>query len=197
MGAYCPVPFADAAFVATATEIVLKPAIAAIRSTGLPYKGVLYAGLMVDDSGRINVIEFNARFGDPETQVVLPLLDTDLADIMVAVTDAHLRDLHIAWRQDSAVSVVMASAGYPGPYRKGDVIEGIDQVGELSDVVVFQAGTAYDAEKHVVTSGGRVLSVTGVGADFNQARARAYAAVRAIHFDGGFYRSDIGHQAMA
>jgi phosphoribosylamine--glycine ligase len=197
MGAYCPVPFASAEFVANATEIVLKPAIAAIRSTGLPYKGVLYAGLMVGDDGRINVIEFNARFGDPETQVVLPLLETDLVEIMIAVTDAHLHELAVNWDTASAVSVVMASAGYPGTYRKGDLIEGLDQVNELSDVVVFQAGTACDEDGRVVTAGGRVLAVTGVGSDFNQARARAYAGVRAIRFEGGFYRSDIGYQAAA
>jgi phosphoribosylamine--glycine ligase len=151
---------------------------------------------MVDNAGKINVIEFNARFGDPETQVVLPLLDTDLADIMIAVTDAHLHEIKVAWRRESAVSVVMAAGGYPGPYGKGDVVEGMEQVAELSDVVVFQAGTSFDADGKIVTSGGRVLSVTGVGTDFNQARARAYASVRAIRFEGGYYRSDIGYQAL-
>jgi len=196
MGCYSPVPFADDDLVATAVEIVLKPAVAAIKSTGLPYKGVLYAGLMVDVSGNIHVIEFNARFGDPETQVVLPLLETDLADILVAVTDAHLHEISITWRPEAAVSVVMAAAGYPGAYRKGDIIDGLEQVSQLSDVVVFQAGTAYDADERIVTSGGRVLAVTGVGADFAQARARAYASVRAISFEGAFYRSDIGYQAQ-
>lgn len=196
MGCYCPVPFFDADMVSEATEIVLKPAVAAIKSTGLPYKGVLYAGLMVDDAGKIKVIEFNCRFGDPEAQVVLPLLETDLADILVAVTDAHLHTLSISWREETAVSVVMAAKGYPGPYRAGDAIEGLQQVTELSDVIVFQAGTAFGEDGAVVTRGGRVLAVTGVGADFNQARGRAYAAVRAIQFEGGFYRSDIGHQVQ-
>ncbi|MDR3708377.1 MAG: phosphoribosylamine--glycine ligase [Capsulimonadaceae bacterium] len=197
MGAYAPTPFFTQEMVDRALEIVLKPAVAAIKSTGIPYKGVLYAGLMVEPDGNIKVLEFNCRFGDPETEVVLPLLDTDLMDIMVAVADATLRDIELRWRDGTAVTVVMASGGYPGSYEKGKVIDGLEQVQELSDVVIFHSGTERDASGSIVTGGGRVLSVTGVGSDFNQARARAYAAVRAVHFEGAHYRTDIGHQAMA
>ncbi|HEY3332842.1 MAG TPA: phosphoribosylamine--glycine ligase [Capsulimonadaceae bacterium] len=196
MGAYAPVPFFGPDQVQIAVETVLKPAVAAIKSTGIPYKGVIYAGLMIAPDGTMKVLEFNCRFGDPETEVVLPLLETDLVDILVGVTDAHLRDVDVRWREDAAVTVVMASRGYPGPYDKAKLIDGLDQVTQLSDVVVFHAGTKNDDEGRVVTSGGRVLSVTGVGADFGQARARAYAAVRAIDFDGAQYRNDIGYQAM-
>lgn len=195
MGAYAPVPFFGADQIQKAVDVVLKPAVAAIKTTGIPYKGVLYAGLMIDDDGGMKVLEFNCRFGDPETEVILPLLETDLVDILVGVTDAHLRDVDIQWRPDAAVTVVMASRGYPGPYDRAKAIEGLQQVVALSDVVVFHAGTSR-ADEATVTSGGRVLSVTGVGGDFAQARARAYAAVRAIHFDGAHYRSDIGYQAM-
>jgi phosphoribosylamine--glycine ligase len=196
MGAYSPVPFFGPEMVQRAVDLVLKPAVAAIKTTGIPYKGILYAGLMIGPEGEIKVLEFNCRFGDPETEVVLPLLESDLADILVGVTDATLKDVPVRWRNAAAVTVVMASRGYPGPYDKGKVIDGLNQVSELSDVVVFQAGTKADDEGNVVTSGGRVLSVTGVGSDFNQARARAYAAVRAIQFDGAQYRSDIGYQML-
>lgn len=197
MGAYAPVAFFSQEMIDNAVETVLKPAVAAIKTTGIPYKGVLYAGLMIAPDGGIKVLEFNCRFGDPETEVVLPLLETDLADILLAVTGATLRDVPVRWRRETAVTVVMASDGYPGPFEKGKTIEGLEQVSELSDVAVFHSGTLRDGESHILTNGGRVLSVTGVGADFNQARARAYAAVRAIHFDGAQYRSDIGYQMIS
>jgi phosphoribosylamine--glycine ligase len=197
MGAYTPVPFVTQDLIDQAVETVLKPAVGAIKTTGIPYKGVLYAGLMIDPDGGIKVLEFNCRFGDPETEVVLPLLETDLLDIAIAVADATLDEIEIKWRSDAAVTVVIASGGYPGAYEKGKPIEGLDQVKELSDVVIFHSGTTTAEDGRIVTSGGRVLSVTGVGADFSQARARAYAAVRAIQFDGAFYRTDIGYQAIS
>jgi phosphoribosylamine--glycine ligase len=195
MGCYCPVPFVSDSLIARVTETVLKPAVAAIKSTGIPYKGILYAGLMVQEDGNFQVLEFNARFGDPETQVVLPLLETDLADILIGVTEARLHEVEVVWRQGVSVGVVMASAGYPGPYDNGYVIEGLGQVAHLSDVVLFHAGTDRRDDGEIVTKGGRVLTVTGVGSDFPQARARAYAAVRALSFDGAQYRTDIGYQA--
>jgi phosphoribosylamine--glycine ligase len=195
MGCYCPVPFVSDALIARVTETVLKPAVAAIKSTGIPYKGVLYAGLMVHDDGSFSVLEFNARFGDPETQVVLPMLETDLADIFIGVTEARLHEVDVVWRRGVSVAVVMASAGYPGSYDNGYVIEGLGQVSHLSDVVLFHAGTARRDDGEIVTQGGRVLTVTGIGTDFPQARARAYAAVRALSFDGAQYRTDIGYQA--
>jgi phosphoribosylamine--glycine ligase len=196
MGCYAPVPFFSQEMIDVALETVLKPAVAAIRDTGIPYKGVLYAGLMVAPDGAIDVVEFNARFGDPETQVVLPLLETDLVDILIAVTDSHLHEVEVAWREDVAVNVVVASAGYPGPALKGYPIEGADQVGHLSDVILFHSGTVRDDTGSMVTDGGRVLSATGIGTDFEQARARAYAAVRAIDFEGIHYRTDIGLRAL-
>jgi phosphoribosylamine--glycine ligase len=195
MGCYCPVPFVSESLIARVTETVLKPAVAAIKSTGIPYKGILYAGLMIQPDGSFQVLEFNARFGDPETQVVLPLLETDLADILIGVTEARLHEVEVVWRQGVSVGVVMASAGYPGAYDNGYVIEGLGQVSHLSDVVLFHAGTERREDGEIVTKGGRVLTVTGVGTDFPQARARAYAAVRALSFDGAQYRTDIGYQA--
>jgi phosphoribosylamine---glycine ligase len=196
MGCYAPVPFFTQDMVDVAMERILKPAVAAIKDTGIPYKGVLYAGLMVEPDGRMKVIEFNARFGDPETEVVIPLLETDLAQILLAVTNADLHNMEITWREQVAVSVVMASGGYPGAYKRGVAIEGIDQVGHLSDVMLFHAGTAKNENDKPVTDGGRVLAVTGVGDDFEQARARSYAAVRAVHFDGAHYRTDIALSAL-
>jgi phosphoribosylamine---glycine ligase len=195
MGCYCPVPFVTDSLIARVTEQVLKPAVAAIKSTGIPYKGVLYAGLMVQDDGSFKVLEFNARFGDPETQVVLPLLETDLADIFIGVTEARLHEVEVTWRGGASVGVVMASAGYPGTYDNGYVIEGLGPVSHLSDVELFHAGTDRRDDGEVVTHGGRVLTVTGVGVDFPQARARAYAGIRALSFDGAQYRTDIGYQA--
>lgn len=197
MGAYAPVPFVGPEMIDRAVETVLQPVVAAIRETGLPYKGILYAGLMVTPDNDIKVIEFNARLGDPEAEVVLPLLETDLVDLFLAVTDAHLDEIEVTWREGVAVCVVMASGGYPGHYETGYPIEGIEQVTYLSDVVLFQAGTAMSDEGKIVTAGGRVLTVTGIGADFAQARARAYAAVRALQFENAHYRTDIGYQALA
>ncbi|HEX5322807.1 MAG TPA: phosphoribosylamine--glycine ligase [Capsulimonadaceae bacterium] len=197
MGCYAPVPFVGAELIERATETVLRPAVAAIRDTGLPYKGVIYAGLMVMPEGDIKVIEFNARFGDPEAEVVLPLLETDLADLLIGVTDAHLDEVQVTWREGVAVCVVMASGGYPGAYEKGYPVEGIEHVTHLSDVVLFQAGTAFNDQGQVVTNGGRVLTVTGIGTDFAQARGRTYAAAGALHFENAHYRTDIGYQALA
>jgi phosphoribosylamine--glycine ligase len=196
MGCYAPVPFFTDAMMVEAMEKVLTPAIAAIRDTGIPYKGVLYAGLMIEPDGAMKVIEFNARFGDPETEVVLPLLETDLATVLLAATNAELHTIELTWRDQVAVTVVMASGGYPGAYKTGVAIEGLDQVGHLSDVHIFHAGTAKSEDGKVLTAGGRVLAVTGVGDDFEQARARAYAAVRAVEFQGGHYRTDIGSKAI-
>jgi phosphoribosylamine--glycine ligase len=192
MGCYAPVSFFTPALYAQAVDEILKPAVAAIRDTGIPYKGVLYAGLIVTPAGELKTLEFNCRFGDPETQTILPLLETDLMEILLAVTDAQLDEVAVTWKAGSAVCVILASGGYPGPYVTGIPIEGLDQVGYLSDVVVYHASTAFDADKNVVTDGGRVLSVTGIGDDFSQARARAYAAVKNIHFEHMHYRTDIG-----
>lgn len=193
MGAYSPVPHISADVVDMATETILKPAAAAMVREGRPFRGVLYAGLMLTDDGP-KTIEFNCRFGDPETQVVLPRLVSDLADIMLAVArgNGELADVEIAWSEQAAVCVVLASGGYPGAYRKGLPIGGLDDV---RDSLVFHAGT--DAvDGHVVTAGGRLLGVTGVGSDLEHARAKAYGDVERISFEGMHFRTDIGHRAI-
>lgn len=192
MGCYAPVRLLDPVLQARAVDLIIKPAVDAIRSTGIPYKGVIYAGLMITPDGQIKTLEFNCRFGDPETQVVLPLLDTDLLDILLGVTDAHLDEVEVRWKARDAVCVVLASGGYPGAYATGLPISGLEQASYLSDVSVFHAGTTVADEGNVVTNGGRVLGVTALGADFDEARARAYSAVKSIHFDHMHYRTDIG-----
>ncbi|MBV9852714.1 MAG: phosphoribosylamine--glycine ligase [Armatimonadetes bacterium] len=192
MGCYAPVPLVTPELYARAVDEILRPAVEAVRETGIPYKGVLYAGIMITPDGSLKTLEFNCRFGDPETQAILPLLETDLVDILLGVTDAHLDEVAVKWRPQSAVCVVLASGGYPGPYPQGVPIDGLEQVAHLSDVGVFHAGTALNDAGQTITAGGRVLGVTGLGDDFAQARARAYAAVKNIHFDGMHYRTDIG-----
>ncbi len=195
MGCYAPVPAVTPALYQQAVDQILRPAIDAIRESGIPYKGVLYAGIMIGRDGSLKTLEFNCRFGDPETQVVLPLLETDLVDILLGVTDAHLDEVDVRWKPQSGVCVVLASGGYPNAYPTGLPIAGLEQVSHLSDVVAFHAGTKFDEEGRIVTNGGRVLGVTALGDDFTQARARAYAAVKNISFDHMHYRTDIGHRA--
>ncbi len=197
MGCYSPVPLISPQIYAQAVEQIFKPAVEAIRDTGIPYKGVLYAGIMITPHGELKTLEFNCRFGDPETQVILPLLENDLLEILLGVTDAHLDQVQLRWKAQSAVCVVLASGGYPGAYATGLPIDGLDQVSHLSDVNVFHAGTEANEAGQVVTSGGRVLGVTACGDDFAQARARAYAAVRSIHFEHMHFRTDIGAKAEA
>ncbi len=192
MGCYAPVPAVSPALYQQAVDQILRPAVEAIRESGIPYKGVLYAGIIIAPDGSLKTLEFNCRFGDPETQVVLPLLETDLVDILLGVTDARLDEVEVRWKPQSAVCVVLASGGYPGAYATGLPIEGLEQVSHLSDVVAFHAGTRFDDEGRVVTAGGRVLGVSALGDDFAQARARAYAAVKNISFDHMHIRTDIG-----
>lgn len=194
MGAYSPVPIVPADIVSQALELVLKPAVNAIRDLGIPYKGVLYAGLMVTRDG-IKTLEFNCRFGDPETQAVLPLLESDLFEMMDAAVNGRLEDVEICCSSNSAVCVVAASAGYPGDYETGKVITGLDRAGRDDECLVFHAGTK-EAEGKVVTAGGRVLGVTGVGPDLREAARRAYAGIEQISFDGMHYRRDIAGRAL-
>ncbi|MDE5654622.1 MAG: phosphoribosylamine--glycine ligase, partial [Clostridia bacterium] len=168
-------------------EKIILPTVDAMNKEGRPFKGVLYFGLMLTDEGA-KVVEYNARFGDPETQVVLPRLKTDLCDIFNAVVDGTLDKLNIEWTDDACVCVVMASGGYPENYQKGKEIT----IGDVADdILIFHAGTAIKDGK-LVTNGGRVLGVTAKGKDIHEARAKAYEAVSKISFDGAFYRSDIG-----
>lgn len=196
MGAYAPVPVAPKSVVDLVVKTMIEPAVEAIRETGIPYRGVLYAGVMLTPSGP-QCLEFNCRFGDPETQVVLPLLQSDLAEVLSAVADVELDKVAVTFADRSAVCVVMASGGYPGPYENGEVIRGLDAAGKMDAVAVFHAGTKRNEAGETVTDGGRVLGITATGESFAEARARVYAAVQKISFPGGFYRSDIGAKAQA
>lgn len=194
MGAYAPAPLVTPPMLAEIALTVLQPCVDGMAALGRPYVGVLYAGLMITREGP-KVIEFNCRFGDPETQVVLPLLESDLVPILVACCDGTLDEQKVQWRQEACVSVVMASGGYPGPYSKGKAIDGIDEAEKDDSVVVFHAGTKLDGAQ-VVTNGGRVLNVTATAADIPSAIHRAYNAVGKIGFEGAHHRTDIGKKAL-
>ena len=194
MGTYAPAPVMTDILRLKATELVLKPVVAAMAKEGTPYQGCLYAGLMIKGDS-VKVVEFNCRFGDPETQVVLPLLDGDLAEIMLACATGTLDKVEVAWHDKAAVCVVMASGGYPESYEKGKEITGLAAAEEDKDVVVFHAGTK-EADGKIVTSGGRVLGVTAVDASIKAARDRAYAAVETIAFEKNFYSKDISLRAL-
>ena len=194
MGTYAPAPVMTDILRLKATELVLKPVVAAMAKEGTPYQGCLYAGLMIKGDS-VKVVEFNCRFGDPETQVVLPLLDGDLAEIMLACATGTLDKVEVAWHDKAAVCVVMASGGYPESYEKGKEITGLAAAEEDKDVVVFHAGTK-EADGKIVTSGGRVLGVTAVDASIKAARDRDHAAVEKIAFEKNFYRKDIAWRAL-
>lgn len=193
MGTYTPLPHIDPAIVEDAIVNIINPTAKAMVSEGRPFRGVLFAGLMITKDGP-KTIEFNARMGDPETQVVLPRLKTDLVDIVLAAMNGRLGELEIEWSDEAAVCVIAASEGYPGSYPKGRVITGIEEA-EAQGALVFHAGTAAK-DGELVTSGGRVLGIVGLGADIAQARARAYEASGVIHFDGKHTRSDIAAKAL-
>ena len=171
-------------------ENIFLPTIKAMSAEGRPFKGVLYFGLMMTNDG-VKVIEYNCRFGDPETQVVLTRLETDLVDIMDAIIDERLDSVDIKWSDNAAVCVVMASGGYPVSYEKGYEITGIDDAEAMDNVIVFHAGTKL-VDGHYVNSGGRVLGVTAIDDDLDKAIARAYSAVEKISWKNEFHRSDIG-----
>lgn len=193
MGTYAPAPVMTPEMTERAVEEILKPTIAAMAKEGRVYRGCLYLGLMVTADGP-KVVEFNARFGDPETQVVLPLLDSDLVAIMCACADGTLADVPIRWKDGAAVCVVLASGGYPGHYDKGQEIHGLADA-EAMGALVFHAGTAMKDGK-LVTNGGRVLGVVGRGADISSAVDAAYAAATKISFKDAYYRKDIAHRAL-
>jgi phosphoribosylamine--glycine ligase len=197
MGAYCPAPAGTPELLKETESGVFVPIVHAMKRGRFPFNGVLFAGLMLTNQGT-RVLEFNARFGDPETQVVLMRLKTDLLDLLEAVADERLgefEDGRIEWDPRPAVCVVLCSGGYPGKYDTGKVIAGLDDAAKVPDVKVFHAGTRRQGE-NVVTDGGRVLCVVGTGASVRAARAAAYAVVREVSWDGAFYRTDIGHRAV-
>jgi len=194
MGAYSPAPVVTTAVEQRILDEVIVPTLAGMAAEGAPFCGFLYAGLMIDRNGAPKVIEFNVRFGDPETQPILMRLRSDLVDLIEAAIAGELDRTTAEWDPRPAIGVVMAAHGYPGKVRKDDVIDGLDaDIGV--DAKVFHAGTRLH-EGRVLSAGGRVLSVCAIGGDFAAARERAYAAVRTIRFDGGFYRRDIGHRAI-
>lgn len=192
MGTYAPLPHISQAVIDQAIETILKPAAEAMVLEGRPFRGVLYAGLMLTEQGP-KTIEFNARFGDPETQVVLPLLETDLIDIFLATVNGKLDEIDIRWSEDAAVCVIVASQGYPGSFQKGVPIEGLNDIRES---LVFHAGTALSETGDFVTNGGRVLGITGRGKTLQEARKNAYADVEKIRFSGKHYRTDIAMKAL-
>lgn len=194
MGVYSPVPIVTenehAAMVA-----VMDKAVAQLASEGIDYRGCLYGGFMLTPSGP-KVLEFNARFGDPETQVILPRLENDLVEVMLACAEQRLDQVELAWKTDYAVSVVLTSAGYPGSYEKGKVITGIADAEAMDNVTVYHAGTAVSEAGEIVTAGGRVLDVTALAPTFEEARNRAYEACEKIEFEGKTLRHDIGLRAL-
>ncbi|MFQ5952023.1 MAG: phosphoribosylamine--glycine ligase [Candidatus Omnitrophota bacterium] len=194
MGAYSPAPVVDKELFKEVIETIVRPTIDGLRSEGVPYKGVLYAGIMITDSGP-KVLEYNVRFGDPETQAILPRMKTDLAELLLAAANGDLSGKSLEWDERECVCVVLASGGYPGSYEKGKRITGIEAARE-EGALVFHAGTRLEDDS-LVTSGGRVLNVVGLGEDIKDAVSNTYKAVEKIHFDGMHYRKDIGYRAIA
>lgn len=194
MGAYSPAPVLTPELQKEVMETVMLPAVAGMEKEGRPYKGILYAGLMMTAAGP-KVLEFNCRFGDPETQPILMRLGSDLLEALLAAAEGNLDKVTLEWKKQAAVCVVMAAKGYPGEYLKGSGISGLDKAALLPDTVVFHAGTTKRDGK-IVTSGGRVLGVTALGADIRTAIDNAYKAVALISWEGAQYRTDIGKKAL-
>ena len=194
MGAYSPAPVVTDQVHERIIEKILRPIIQGLGEEGRPYKGVLYAGLMISD-GYPKTLEFNARFGDPETQPVLMRMKGDIVPILEACMKGNLSQYRIEWNPQAAVCVVMASKGYPGDYEKGQPIEGLEEVKTMKDVFIFHAGTAAK-DGQAVTNGGRVLGVTGLGEDIPRAIEKTYKAVKKVHWKGVHYRKDIGRKAL-
>jgi phosphoribosylamine--glycine ligase len=195
MGAYSPAPVVTPEVERRILKDVIEPTLHGMAAEGAPFIGFLYAGLMIDKAGNPKVIEFNVRFGDPETQPIMLRLKSDLVDLIEAALDGELHHTRAQWDPRPSLGVVMAAAGYPGKVRSGDAIGGLDS--ELGpDAKIFHAGTRLDAEGRVLTAGGRVLTVCALGADIAAARERAYAAVEKLRFDGAFCRRDIAHKAL-
>lgn len=194
MGAYSPAPVVTEAVHQRVMDEIILPVVKGMQADGHPYRGFLYAGLMIDDSGAPYTIEFNCRFGDPETQPIMCRLQSDLVELIEAALDSRLDTVTAEWRDQAAVGVVLAAAGYPQDPRKGDVISGITEANQTGKV--FHAGTAFNSRHELVTHGGRVLCVVGLGADIKTAQTKAYTALESIKFAGMQYRHDIGAKAL-
>ncbi len=195
MGAYSPAPVMTDAMIARTMDEIIYPTLRAMKAKGMPYKGVLFAGLMITKDGP-KLIEYNVRFGDPETQVLMMRLMSDLVPALLASVDGQLGNFDLRWYPEPALTVVMAAKGYPGDYAKGTLIEGLDQAAKIEGVEIFHAGTKSDGGK-ILANGGRVLNVTATGATVSEAQRRAYEAVDRINWPEGFCRRDIGWQAIA
>jgi phosphoribosylamine--glycine ligase len=193
MGAYSPAPIVDAALSARVMNEIVEPTLRAMQAMGAPYKGVLYAGLMITAEGP-KLIEYNVRFGDPECQVLMLRLMSDLVPALLASRDGVLKSLDLRWYPEVALTVVMAAKGYPGSYAKGSVIEGLDKAAAVEGVEIFHAGTKSDGGR-ILADGGRVLNVSALGKTVREAQARAYEAIARIRWPEGFYRHDIGWRA--
>jgi phosphoribosylamine--glycine ligase len=194
MGAYSPTPIITESLHNEIMKTIIEPTVKGLKKEGMTYKGVLYAGLMINNDSP-SVLEFNCRFGDPEAQVVLTRLDSDLLDILNTCAKERLSDITVSWKEDTSVCVIGSSEGYPGSYKKGHIISGLDIIRTMDNVVVFHAGTTIE-NNHIVTSGGRVLGVTATGKDIKAAIERAYQGIENISWSGMYYRKDIGFKAL-
>ncbi|MCS7163860.1 MAG: phosphoribosylamine--glycine ligase [Thermodesulfovibrio sp.] len=191
MGTFSPNPIITPELEKEILETIINPTIKGLKQEGIVYKGILYAGLMIVNN-KPYVLEFNCRFGDPETQVILPRLETDLVDIFMAISEQKLNKVEVKWKSDASLCVILASEGYPGKYKKGVPITGLEMVKNIKDLFVFHAGTKFNEEGKIVTNGGRVLGVTALGKDIKEARQKVYSAIELIKFEGMQYRKDIG-----
>jgi phosphoribosylamine--glycine ligase len=195
MGAYSPAPIVTNSMTGTIMDTIINPTMAGMKAEGTPYKGVLYAGLMIAD-GEPKLLEYNVRFGDPECQVLMMRLMSDLLPALIASADGVLRNFDLRWYDEPVLTVVMAANGYPGPYDKGSEIGGLDDAATVEDVTIFHAGTALGDDGKTIATGGRVLGITALGATVAETQARAYQAIDRIHWPGGFCRRDIGWRAV-
>jgi len=195
MGAYSPAPIVTDAMAEQVMQTIVLPTVKAMEAEGRPFKGVLFAGLMIGPQGP-RLLEYNVRFGDPECQVLCLRLMSDLLPALIAAADGVLANFHLRWKAETALTVVMAARGYPGAYRKGTEIRGLERAGAMNDVVVFHAGTERSADGRILATGGRVLGVSALGKSVAEAQARAYAAVDQIDWPEGFCRRDIGWRAL-
>ena len=196
MGAYSPAPIIDEAMSARVMREIIVPTVDAMKRRGTPFRGVLFAGLMITKDGP-KLIEYNTRFGDPECEVLMPRLESDLVELLMATVESRLESVTAHWSRDTALTVVMAAKGYPGTPQAGTEIRNVDQVTAMAHVMVYHAGTAKRDDGALIAKGGRVLAVTARGATIAEAQRRAYDAVKAIDWSGGFYRKDIGWRAIA
>jgi phosphoribosylamine--glycine ligase len=194
MGAIFAPPWATPAVIATAMDGIIRPALAEMARRGIPFRGFLFAGLMITEEGPA-LIEFNVRFGDPECETILPMLRSDLLAALVAATQGRLADVRLEWREGASATVVLCAKGYPGPYATGSEIYGLEEAAELPGVNIFHAGTCAD-QNGILANGGRVLAVNAVGVDLAEAVRGAYEAVDMIDWPDGFCRRDIGRRAI-